>query len=190
MVSGEWDNVTGVITAGGQSRRFQSDKALAVLDGLTLLERVAASLNGATHKILIAPLNKYMLTGWEVVLDDRPGEGPLAGLETALKQAGTDWVAFAGVDMPRLDSTYWGVLLNARTPDVQAVQALHPQRGPQPLAALYHVSLLPDLTRRLDAGERRLRTAAPPERTAVVSGLPERYFLNVNTLDDLKGIKP
>ncbi|MFC3860689.1 molybdenum cofactor guanylyltransferase [Deinococcus antarcticus] len=185
MVGSEWEGVTGVITAGGKSRRFGSDKALARLDGVTLLERVAASLNDAQRKILIAPRGSYSLSGWEVVPDGRPGEGPLAGLETALTAAGSGWVAFAGVDMPRLDSTYWEALLQARTAEAWAVQAIHPQRGPQPLGALYHAALLPRITRLLDSGERRLRLVSAPEQTALVSGLPERYFLNVNTPDDL-----
>ena len=187
MALGALDNVVGVITAGGQSRRFGSDKALAQLDGVTLLERVAASLDGAERKILVTSPGKYSLPGWEVVPDGRPGDGPLAGLETALKHAGTGWLAFAGVDMPMLDSAYWEALLKARTSDALAVQAVHPQRGPQPLAALYHVALLPELTWMLDAGERRLRKAAPANRTSLVSGLPEHYFLNVNTPDDLSG---
>ncbi|WP_135227706.1 molybdenum cofactor guanylyltransferase [Deinococcus fonticola] len=184
-----WTEVTAVITAGGQSRRFGADKARAVLAGSTLLERVAGSLSRAGRRILIAPPGKYLLPGWEAVADGRPGQGPLAGLETALKHAGTGWVAFAGVDLPLLTPAYWETLLQARTPDSQSVQAVHPARGPQPLAALYHVSLLPDLTRMLDAGERRLRQAAPPSRTALVSGLSERSFVNVNTPDDLNSLQ-
>lgn len=180
-----WSDVTAVITAGGQSRRFGSNKALAVWNGVSLLERVASTLDGAAQRILVASPGKYLLHGWVVVADDRPGEGPLAGLETGLKHAGTDWVAFAGVDMPFLAAVYWETLLTARTSDVQAVQAVHPARGPQPLAALYHVSLLPDVTALLEAGERRLRCAAPMETTLHVSGLPERYFVNVNRPEDL-----
>lgn len=175
-----------MITAGGQSRRFGRDKALVAFEGMTLLERVATSVAGAKEKVLIAPTGKYILPGWMVIPDGRPGEGPLAGLETALQQAETEWVAFAGVDLPLLTPDYWERLLAARTVDVQAVQAVHPQRGPQPLAALYHVSLLPDLTRMLDAGERRLRQATPPQRTALVSGFPEHYFANVNRPEDLR----
>lgn len=186
-----WEGMSAAITAGGQSRRFGSDKAQARLQGTTFLERVAASLEGAGEKMLIAPAGKYHLSGWAVLPDTRPGEGPLAGLERALLhaksgvQAKSGWVAFAGVDMPLLDAAYWETLLRARGPGALAVQADHPKRGPQPLAALYHTALLPRIAALLDAGERRLRQAALPEHTTLVSGLPERYFLNVNTPDDL-----
>lgn len=190
MESGRWEGITATITAGGQSRRFGSDKARARLQGITLLERVAASLDGARKKLLIAPAGRYSLAGWTVIPDTRPGQGPLAGLETALLQAATGWVAFAGVDMPLLDTTYWETLLRARGPGALAVQATHPERGPQPLAALYHVSLLPRITALLDAGERRLRQAALPDHTSLVTDLPERYFLNVNTPGDLRRIQP
>lgn len=195
MVSGNWSDwggVTAVMTAGGQSSRFGSDKALAVLDGMTLLERVAGSFAGCSKRLLIAPAGKYDLPGWRVVPDTRPGEGPLAGLETALEQAEAGWVAFAGIDMPFLTPGYWAALLTARPPDrpaVLSVQALDRLGRPQPLAALYHTDLRPRISELLDQGERRLSMAAPPEHTALVSGLPERFFVNVNRREDLKALE-
>lgn len=187
MDRGSWRGTTAVITAGGQSRRFGADKALAVLNGVTLLERVAGSLGGCSNRLLIAPSGKYDLPGWTLIPDSRPGEGPLAGLETALQNAQPGWVAFAGVDMPYLTAEYWEALLLARETGKLAVQALDAGNRPQPLAALYHTDLLPHITALLDGGERRLRLAAPSEQTAFVSGLPERFFINVNRPEDLPG---
>lgn len=178
--------ITAVITAGGQSRRFGSDKALALLNGRTLLEHVAASLEGCETRLLIAPIGKYALPGWQVIPDLRPGEGPLAGLEAALRRAPRGWVAFAGVDMPFLTPEYWKTLAEARRPEALAVQALDAGGRPQPLAALYHTALLPQVTALLDSGERRLRFAAPNENTIHVGGL-EAWLSNVNTPDDLTG---
>ena len=156
------------ITAGGQSRRFGRDKALYAVQGVPLLHRVAASLEENAPKLLIAPAGRYALTGWTTHPDLRPGEGPLAGLETALSVlAGApapapQWLAFAAVDMPNLSVRYWRLLTgqivgDSARPAVRAVLGLDARQRAQPLAGLYHVSLLPQVTALLDTGERRMQ---------------------------------
>ncbi|GBF05944.1 molybdopterin-guanine dinucleotide biosynthesis protein MobA [Deinococcus aerius] len=190
-------DVTAAITAGGRSSRFGSDKAAARLEGRPLLEHVAASLETCPRRLLVAPPGRYALPGWVNVPDTRPGEGPLAALEAALEAAqaerGPGWVAFAGVDMPRLTPAYWTVLGQARTPTSRAVLALDAGGRPQPLAALYHTDLLEQVVRLLDAGERRLRDAAPPALTVTVphpliQAVSPHALRNVNTPADLAAL--
>ncbi|WP_345464773.1 molybdenum cofactor guanylyltransferase [Deinococcus carri] len=190
-------DVVAAITAGGRSSRFGSDKVLALWEGRPLLEHVAASLAACPLRLLIAPPGRYELPGWRNVPDTRPGEGPLAALEAALRtaqvEAGSIWVAFAGVDMPRLTPPYWEALAQARTPDASAILALDAAGRPQPLAALYHTALLPHVTARLDGGERRLRAAALPELTVTVpfhilQAVSPDALRNVNTPADLAAL--
>ena len=181
--------LTGAVTAGGRSSRFGSDKALAPLEGRTLLERACASLQACPTRLLIAQPGRYVLPAhlghWATHPDRRPGEGPLAGLESALTHAPPGWVAFTGVDLPWLTPDYWHALSAAVTPGRLSVQATDGQGRPQPLGALYHTDLLPHVSALLDSGERRLRRAAPPEHTALVGGFTARTFLNVNTPEGL-----
>lgn len=179
--------MTAAITAGGQSSRYGSDKALAVWQGKTLLEHVAASLEDCPARLLIALPGKYALDGWTVIADTRPGQGPLAGLEAALMHAPTGWVAFAGVDTPHLTPAYWTALADARTPDALAVLAVDANNRPQPLAALYHTDLRPRVMALLDGGERRLRLAALNGSAVLVPGLDAGFFRNVNRPGDLPG---
>ncbi|WP_315941248.1 molybdenum cofactor guanylyltransferase [Deinococcus sp. Marseille-Q6407] len=148
-----------MILAGGRSRRFGSDKALIQLGGLTLLERVAASLAGCPRRLLLAPPDRYRLPGWTVQSERRPGEGPLAALETALAwaeaQAGPGWVALSGTDYPLLTPAVWQALAAARRPGGLLV-GFQGAGGPDSLPALYHTTLRPRVTAALDAGERRL----------------------------------
>lgn len=181
-------NCSAFITAGGQSRRFGSDKALAHWQGRRLLDWVAEGMQLFSTHFLIAPPNKYQLKGFKNLVDARPGEGPLAGLETALSASPTEWIAFAGVDNPALTPEYWQLLLSAWQPETLAIQACDPQGRIQPLGALYHRQLLPQISQHLDAGQRHLRLASPPEMTTVVRGLDEAWFMNMNQVKDL-GIK-
>ncbi|WP_229838853.1 molybdenum cofactor guanylyltransferase [Deinococcus piscis] len=154
-------DLTAVILAGGQSRRFGTDKALAQLGGQLLLERVAASLAECPRRLVLAPPGRYALPGWTVQPERRQGEGPLAGLETALAwaeaQAGPGWVALSGVDYPLLTPVVWQVLAAAVQPGELATGFLGTDTRPEPMPALYHTALRPRVTAVLDTGERRLR---------------------------------
>ncbi len=95
----------GVVLAGGKSRRFGQDKALALLSGEPLL----------THSTrLIAPhvadvvLSRAEPVGDMIAISDRPRSdlGPLGGLCGTLHHAaanGYDAVLTIGCDMPLVD---------------------------------------------------------------------------------------
>ena len=77
--------ILGAILAGGQSRRFGSDKALADIDGQPMLDRVIAALTPQVDALMICGRDWRGLA----MLADRPagGAGPLAGLNAALHHA-------------------------------------------------------------------------------------------------------
>ena len=176
------------ITAGGQSRRFGSDKALYLPDGRTLLERVAGSLEHFGPRLLVAPPGKYVLHGWQQVEDTRPGDGPLAGLEAALRAAPPGWLAFSAVDLPFLTPAYWARLLEAVQPGAQAVCGLDAAGRRQPLAALYHTDALDVVAALLDSGERRMVALLDVlPRLEVdwtqLQGFGDQLYRNLNTPD-------
>lgn len=179
------DHCSAFITAGGQSRRFGSDKALALWQEKPLLTWVAESLECFSSHFFISPIGKYQLDGFKNLADTRPNQGPLAGLETALTNSPSPWIAFAGVDNPALTQDYWRWLIEQWKPETLAIQACDAEHRPQPLGALYHRQLLPHVSQLLDAGERRLRLASPPEQTTWVRGLDLAWFVNINTVEDL-----
>lgn len=95
----------GAVLAGGQSRRFGSDKALAMLDGRALIEHSVAALGAQTEAVIIC--------GREGGIPDRPepGLGPLGGINAAIHEAaarGFDAVLTCGCDVPSLpDDLAW-----------------------------------------------------------------------------------
>ena len=95
---------TFVILAGGSSRRFGTDKALARVPGtgLTMLESMIQIGTGVCDQILVVGTRRFSSEERRVLwIDDRfPGEGPLGGLVTA---SGTGLIGMAltiGVDQP------------------------------------------------------------------------------------------
>lgn len=90
--------VLGAVLAGGRSRRFGSDKALAEWRGRPLVDHVAAALVPHVERVVICGRD----------LPDRPGPGlgPLGGINAALAHAavhGFDRVLVAPCDTPLLD---------------------------------------------------------------------------------------
>ena len=77
--------VLGVVLAGGRSRRFGSDKALAELGGHTLLDRAVATLAAQCDAVVVAGRAEAPAP----VVADRPQAelGPLGGLNGALHHA-------------------------------------------------------------------------------------------------------
>jgi molybdopterin-guanine dinucleotide biosynthesis protein A len=108
--------ILGAILAGGQSRRFGSDKALALWEGETLLDRVVASLGPQVDALVVCGRAFDTLTA----LPDRPGPdlGPLGGLNAALHYAfanGFDAVVSVPCDTPILPADLVA-RLTAQTP--------------------------------------------------------------------------
>lgn len=72
--------ILGAILAGGEARRFGSDKAMALLDGVTLIDRIATTLR--------PQVDDLVLSGRPPGIPDRPaGIGPLGGIAAALHHA-------------------------------------------------------------------------------------------------------
>lgn len=92
--------VLGAILAGGQSRRFGSDKAEALFEGRALLEHVADALRPQTADLVVAGRE---WPGLPKIADlPEAGIGPLGGLAGALDHAWRhdfDAVLSAGCDV-------------------------------------------------------------------------------------------
>jgi molybdopterin-guanine dinucleotide biosynthesis protein A len=95
--------ILGLVLAGGKSSRFGSDKALAQIDGHSLLALAVDRLSGWCEQVVIVGRE----AGPAPCLPDWPrvGMGPLGGLSAALRLAqdqGYDAVLSCGVDSPGL----------------------------------------------------------------------------------------
>ncbi len=123
-----------------------------------------------------------------VLPDFRPGHGPLAGVETALREALVDRVLVVACDLPGLSVELlrriaeWPV-------DADVVLPLASGRR-QPLCARWHRRCLPAIRAALDAGQRSiqrlLETVDLAELSPADLGIPvDRQLFNVNRPEDL-----
>ena len=97
--------VTGILLAGGKSRRMGEDKRYLVVGGQTLLERGLGVLRSIFQEVLVViaqdslPLN----IDARVVRDLMADCGSLGGVYTGLMQTTTPCIFAVACDMPFLD---------------------------------------------------------------------------------------
>jgi molybdopterin-guanine dinucleotide biosynthesis protein A len=104
------DAVLGAVLVGGASRRMGTDKASLLLAGTPLSHRVRRALfDGGVGAVVLIGGDGETGTGLDeegVVADRWPGEGPLAGLATAVAHGaaidGVEVVVVAACDQPDL----------------------------------------------------------------------------------------
>ncbi len=150
---------SGILLAGGRSRRMGADKATLPLQGRTLAERGVAVLGELTDDVVLArgTLAPLEIPGTREVPDPIEHAGPLAGLVAGLRAARHPRVAVLATDLlaPRAD------VLARLIERLGAAQVAMPLVGgrPQPLHAAVARSSLSTLERALAEGERRLLRA-------------------------------
>lgn len=185
----------GAILAGGASRRFGAPKALARVGGRTIIERVRGALSEALDQVVVIANDPNLVADLHLPtrLDRRPGEGPLAGVETGVRWAieeGRPGALVTACDMPFLDARALRMLIDAATGDAAAFGGA----SRPPLCVYLATSCLPAVERLLEGdGDRSMRalldavdTERVPETDVGRFIDPATMFFNVNTPDDLR----
>ena len=148
--------VTGVILAGGKSRRMGSDKALLPYQGGRFIEAIQRRMGELFEEVIVvtgAP-GQYDFLPCRRVPDLFEGMGALAGIHSGLRHSGTDLVFVTACDMPHLS----GDLIRHLCGLAEGVDVVAPEgeKGIEPLHAVYRKSALPAIEEALRAGERRV----------------------------------
>lgn len=143
--------LTGVVLAGGRSRRMRRNKATLPLNGQPLWQRQAKVLRAAgCSPVLFALRPRQRSLGHRAmeIRDVVEHAGPLAGLHAALAAASSPLVAVLAVDMPRVTTGWFRRLRGSCTSRRGAV--FRGPEGVEPLAAVYpRAAALVEATRRI-----------------------------------------
>lgn len=165
----------GAVLAGGRATRFGSDKALALLDGVPLIDHALATLSPWCDALVVCGRDAPPVP----CVADRPaaGLGPLGGIAGALwhaMTAGYDAVLTTACDTPALPPEVVPALLAQRS--AYAAGA--------PVVGLWPVTLAAPLAQWLErGGDRSVRRWA--EAAGAVAVLPGLAIRNVNRPGDL-----
>jgi len=184
--------ITGIILAGGQNRRFGSDKAFIRLGGRYLIERILDTLKGVFDEVIIVTnsLQNYQQLGCKLVQDIFPGKGCLGGLYTGMKHSSSGSIFAVACDMPFLNGEFVEYLCRqARGYDVVIPRTA----ALQPMHAVYSSGCLPHMEELMEQGnlkildffhQVRVKEIGPEEVSRFDSkGL---MFYNINTPEDFE----
>ena len=189
--------VTGVILAGGKSRRMGENKALLQLGGDSLIGHVIRRMRGVTDELLLITNTPAEYSHLELPMhaDIVSNTGALGGIYTGLTHASHDTVLCVACDSPFLDSKLITYLVSVLSKyDAVMPYTLRGDTGQmtlQTLCAVYSKRCLPIIEQMLKASE--LRVHALYEHGNIKRIPPEIWqrfdpegmsFLNINTPED------
>ncbi len=189
------NDVTVVLMAGGQSRRFGSNKALTLWEDKPLIEHILKKIEGVTSKVVlsVAKSGDYEWLKVEKIADIIPGIGPMGGLLSCFEKLQSQYLMLVACDMPLLNQTLLKFMLHYKCKE----PILIPKAGKRmhPLHARYNKDLLPILKRLIS--EKRYKMAElfkeVPIKTITQKDVPsinlELCLSNINTPHDFETIR-
>jgi len=180
--------ISGVILAGGGSRRMGRNKALLELAGRPMIAVVAQGLRAVAAEIIIAADDTQLYAPFadRCVPDQYPGVGTLGGIHAGLSAAAHDLAIVVGCDMPSLNPAVLAWFLEAAGEADLVI--LRQGKWVEPLHAVYRRSCLPAIEEAIRADRRRVisffdsvqvRYVEPAEITHLDPDL--NSFRNINT---------
>ena len=187
--------ISAVVLAGGESRRFGSDKALAQFRGEPLVQRLARTLRDAGFaQVMVAAKDvlKYapFVDASSLVPDLHPGQTPLAGLAAGLQASPHPLVFACAADMPFAADE---PLIDALTAALEGHDAAVPHAGGslQPLCALWRRDPCLRIAEELLAGPRPMgpRAILPRVRASRLDWADIRPFLDADTPEVLRELE-
>lgn len=198
----EASRIRGYVLAGGASSRFGKDKALAELQGETMVVRTAKLVSEVTPTVrIVSPVVKLQREIYETLADRWPGEGPLGGILTALldakEHAGADAVALiVSCDMPFLTTDWLRFLVERASKSGAEAVVPKSSNGWEPLCACWRVSAADMILPNFEAGTRKITEALNVLSVEVLDekdwkrfDTGGRLFWNMNTAADYEEVR-
>ena len=180
--------MTGIILAGGESKRMGVDKAFMMVAGIPLVEHVLRALGPVVQQIIIVTNSpeRYRTYNVRVVADRLERRGPLMGIYSGICSSESEYNVVVACDMPFLNAR----LLSYQMELAPGYDAVVPAFGKliEPLHAVYSRNLLPVIEELIREDERRIRSIFGRANVRYVTEKeidcfdPERRsFINLNT---------
>jgi len=186
-------HLSGVVLAGGQSRRMGYDKSRLILGGEALIERVLRTLGALCDDLIIVTNAPASFNNMSVrlVADAIPGGGALSGLHAGLTAARHEFAIVVACDMPFLNAKFLQHMAHLAPGYDVVVPRWH--SGYEPLHAIYARRCVTAIEPILRSGGGRIvefyahvnvRCIEPEQ---VASFDPEGWmFFNINSPEDLR----
>lgn len=183
--------VTGILLAGGMSRRMGREKGSLEMGGRMMYEYPLKALESVCDEILIS--SSSPLPGklpYPLVPDKIKGIGPMAGIHACLDHSANDLNLVLSYDLPMIQGDLLSYLLEKRDSWDMVLPAMQADR-PEPLCGLYRKSMQAKFTELIEEKQYAVHRVIPLVQALVLpikKDLPfyhPNLFLNINRMEDL-----
>lgn len=178
-----------IILSGGKSSRMGTNKALLPFHEKTNIERITDELKTVFDDLILVTNDPetYEFLGINMVRDEYPWKGPLAGVHAGLRASNYDENIVVACDMPFVSAELAGGLVR----NLKHFDALIPVIGGRqhPLFAAYQKRIVPELEACLEENRLRMvhlleqlqvRYLEESDLEAFGAGSLEKIFFNMN----------
>lgn len=188
------DDVTGVVLAGGRSRRMGFNKAEAEMQGESMLMRMIDKLKEITPTILVSSGTvSYPNLSFPQIPDEYPQCGPLGGIYSVLKASNTSLNLVLSCDIPMVSiALLEHIVAKAKKSNALITLPIDYDGQLQMMCAVYHKNVLPILRQQIDAHLFKMKSLVDLVATEYVEIskehplYQENAFMNVNNPTNLE----
>ena len=181
-------NITGIILAGGSSKRMGMDKGTLKLNNTMFTQHIINQLSSIVDEVLIVSNHEiYDQFNVKRIPDSISDYGPVAAIYSGLKASKTDYNIIISCDSPKVDLEVFKPLLNERNNKYDIVQYTTNNKT-TPLIALYNRKCLSIFKLALKNKIQKLRFVIKQLETKTIEA-PESIkdkIVNINTPKDLE----
>ena len=191
-----YDHITGIILAGGSSKRYGQDKAFLKIGNTRLIDSILQEMHTVFKRVILITNEKVKYEYLEIPMfeDLVKGFGPLGGIYTGLMSIPDQAGFFVACDMPHINRQLVRYMVDIKGNHRAVVPAVADKI--EPLHAIYFQSCLKPIKHLIDTKRCQVRLFfdSIPVRYVKEDEIrrfccPSKAFLNINTPDEFAKIK-
>ena len=190
------NNVLPVILAGGKSRRFGADKAVAKLGNKSLIDYTINILEPHFAEILVITNKPIQVSKNNIffIKDTMSGQlGPLVGILSAMEwvknnDKNYEWIISFPCDTPFFEEEIIDKVINSQKSSDKKLLFLKSGNKRHNIFGLWSIELMEQLRNDINQGARKVEDWANKIGTEIVeiNSESDKSFLNINTKLDLE----
>lgn len=186
-----YDHITGVILAGGSSKRYGQNKAFLEIGSIRLIDRITEEMKNIFERVILVTNEKkgYEYLGIPMLEDIIKELGPIGGIYTGLMNLSDQAGFFVACDMPFINKQLVRYMVDIQDNHSAVVPLVADEI--EPLHAIYAKSCLGPIRDLIDSKRYQVRFFYDQIPVRYVKedeirkfGSPTRAFLNINTPDE------
>lgn len=182
--------LTGLVLAGGRSRRMGRDKGQLLYGGTAWADaawRLLRSVCGQAFVSVNSEQTRFpVYAPLPLIVDDEPDAGPATGLLSAWRRMPDRAFLVVAVDMPLVDADLLGRLRRARDGERIATAYRHEDGTIEPLCAIWEPAARALVAAEVETGRRSLRRVLERADVRLIEPADEERLTSADTIEKLE----